>query len=211
MSEWPREIGRKRERKASLLGGVTRSRRASPRPAQGLFPFISHASPSQAANNQLTQLAMEHSPKTLPISTTSQEERMPTRWSQHLLSPFPAYLLTTTHFRRRAHPAPPPASLPSRPGPGRGGHRAGEGIVLGSAPAALDFYPVSFRDSSSNSGGKKRLVFPLSHLFFPPLMFSIHSWSPLISTHLAASNSITVCGCNMLMSCPVKMLQEVTS
>ena len=121
------ETKTRRNHEASLLGGVTRSRRASPRPAQGLFPFISHASPSQAANNQLTQLAMEHSPKTLPISTTSQEERMPTRWSQHLLSPFPAYLLTTTHFRRRAHPAPPPASLPSRPGPGR------EGIVLGRA------------------------------------------------------------------------------
>ena len=122
VSEWPKEIGRKRERKASLLGGVTRSRRASARPARGLFSHLLRQ-PPQAANNQLTQLAMEHSPKTLPISTTSQEQRMPTRWRQHLLSPFPAYLLTTTHFRRRAHPAPPPASLPSRPG--RGGHFAG--------------------------------------------------------------------------------------
>ena len=120
VSEWPREIRRKRERKASLLGGVTRSRRASPRPARGLFSFISHASTPQAANNQLTQLAMEHSPKTLPISTTSQEQRMPTKWRQQLPSPFPAYLLTTTHFRRRAHPAPQLASLPSRPGPGGG-------------------------------------------------------------------------------------------
>lgn len=125
VAEWPRETGRKRGRKASLLGGVARSRRASPRPARGLFSFISDASTPQAATSQLTQLAMEHSPNTLPISATSQEQRMPTRWRHHLLSPFPAYLLTTTHFRRRAHPAPPPASLPSRPGPAGAGHRAG--------------------------------------------------------------------------------------
>lgn len=113
------------KRKASLLGGVTRSRRASPRPARGLSSFISHASTPQAATSQLTQLAMEHSPNTLPISATSQEQRTPTRWRQYPLSPFPAYLLTTTHFRRRAHPAPQLASLPSRPGPARGGPRAG--------------------------------------------------------------------------------------
>lgn len=95
------------------------------RPARGLFSFISDASTPQAATSQLTQLAMEHSPNTLPISATSQEQRMPTRWRHHLLSPFPAYLLTTTHFRRRAHPAPQPASLPSRPGPAGAGHRAG--------------------------------------------------------------------------------------
>lgn len=57
--------------------------------------------------------------------------------------------------------------------------------MLGSARAALDSWPLSFRDNSSNSAGKKRLVFPLSHLcsrFIPEAQLFLFIWVlPILS------------------------------
>lgn len=60
--------GKKGKAKHSPMGGVPRSRPASLTPIQVPFPSASHASTPKTAKNHLTQLAMEHSPKTLPIS-----------------------------------------------------------------------------------------------------------------------------------------------
>lgn len=55
----------------SPLGGVPRSRWGLNKLARVAFSFTYCASTPKAAKEHLTQLAMEHSPKTLPISTTS--------------------------------------------------------------------------------------------------------------------------------------------
>lgn len=55
-----------------------------PRPAQLGFPSLPprKLSTPKATKNLLTQLAMEHSPKTFPISATSQEPWRATKWRQ---------------------------------------------------------------------------------------------------------------------------------
>lgn len=71
------------------------------------------------APGRLTQLATEHSPKTLPIVAASPDQREPTRWRQLLPCFFEAYLLSGRHFRRRrTRPSALSASLPLRPGSG---------------------------------------------------------------------------------------------
>lgn len=73
------------------------------------------------APGHLTQLAAEHSPRTLPIAAASPAQRVPTRWRQLLSSFFWAYLLSGRHFRRRrTRPSASRASLPLRPAPGGG-------------------------------------------------------------------------------------------
>lgn len=110
--------GNRREKgKQSTLRwvGVPRSRPASPTPIQVPFPSASHASTAKTAKNHLTQLAMEHRPKTLPISKTSQEKQIPTKWRQ-LLSPFLGLFTIYQPLPEQSLPPPHFASLPPRPG-----------------------------------------------------------------------------------------------
>lgn len=114
----------------SLCSGGSPARPASPSlgsgPAQtggrrkSRFAPI-RTGPHRPAPGRLTQLATEHSPRTLPIASASLAQRLPTRWRQRLLRLFCAYLLSGRHFRRRTHPPLGLASLPRRRGRSEGG------------------------------------------------------------------------------------------
>lgn len=88
-SEWPGEIpvGRKWGRKALPVGWGATFPPSLTHPHSNPFLFRLPRYHPEVCQNHLTQLAMEHSPKTLPISKTSQEPKMPTKWRQRL-SPF---------------------------------------------------------------------------------------------------------------------------
>lgn len=99
----------------------------APHPTRLGFPSLSPLTLStlKVTKSLLTQLAMEHSPKTFPISATSQEQRLATRWRHYLstLSGLIYYLRATSG----AEPTPPLnfASLPLRPAL----DGVGEGVV----------------------------------------------------------------------------------
>lgn len=86
-SETPASVGatmedRKWGQKALPFGWGATFPSVLTQPNQTPFSFASHVSTPKAAKNSLTQLAMEHSPKTLPISKTSQKLQTPTKWRQ---------------------------------------------------------------------------------------------------------------------------------
>lgn len=119
-----RERGRKWGPKALPAGWGATFPRVLAQPTQIPLSSASHASTPRAAINHLTQLATEHSPKTLPISKTSQKQQMRPKWRQRLCCLFG--LIYDLQATSGAEPRPPlgRASRPLRPGCGGTGDAA---------------------------------------------------------------------------------------
>lgn len=155
------------EGRHSLLGGVKRWRRASPTPARVPFSFVPHGSTPKSPKNHLTQLAMEQSPKTLPISTTSQEQQMPTRWRQSLCV---CLCLFTNYKRLPAQSSPRPSAIRHFL-QGLSGVGGGVLKVAHARAWTRGFLHLCF----SNSAGQKRHFFSLLHYAAPPPPPPLHS------------------------------------